>query len=172
MTFNLRSQLSAQVRSLRRYALALVRNRDDADDLVQETLLRAIGGARMFRPDADLRSWLFGILHNVHVSARRREQVRARAASSIETLARSDLPADQIGHIELRRTMEAFARLSDDQRQVLTLVAVEGMSYREAAEMLGIPIGTLMSRLARARDALRSNLGHGERDPFPLRVVK
>jgi RNA polymerase sigma factor (sigma-70 family) len=177
VTFSLRNQLSNQVRALRRYALALVRNRDDAEDLVQETLVRAIAGARTFRPDADLRSWLFGILHNVHVSDRRRDQVRDRAASAIETLAGSAIPPSQPGHVELRRTMEAFARLPEEQRRVLTLVGVEGMSYQEAAAVLGIPMGTLMSRLARGREALRQDLGRndpGRRDggPVHLRVVR
>ncbi len=182
MTFSLRNQLSSQVRSLRRYALALVRNRDDADDLVQETLTRAIAGAGTFRPNADLRAWLFGILHNLHVSGRRRDQVRARAAAAIETLALTSIPASQPGHVELRRTMDAFARLSEEQRQALTLVAVEGMSYQEAAGALGIPIGTLMSRLARGREALRREMErrdpetdqsrHREGGPIPLRVVR
>jgi len=172
VTFSLRNQLSNQVRSLRRYALALARNRDDADDLVQETLVRAISGAQTFRPNADLRAWLFGILHNVHVSGRRREQVHARSAASIEALAHSCIPPDQPGHVELRRTMEAFARLPEEQRRVLTLVAVEGMTYQEAAKVLDIPPGTLMSRLARGREALRKEMGHRDRGPVSLRVVR
>lgn len=172
MTFSLRNQLSDQVRTLRRYALTLARDRDDAEDLVQETLVRAIAGARTFRPDANLRSWLFGILHNVHISDRRRDQVRTRAAASIETLARTDIAPNQPDHIELSRTMEAFARLPEDQRRALTLVAVEGMSYQEAAGILGIPLGTLMSRLGRGREALRADVRGGERGPTALRVVR
>lgn len=172
MTFSLRSQLADQVRALRRYALALSRNRDDADDLVQETLVRAISGAQGFRPNGDLRSWLFGILHNVHVSARRREQVRTNSAPSIEMLAQTSIPASQPGHMELRRTIEAFAGLPEEQRQVLTLVAVEGMSYQEAARVLEIPLGTLMSRLARGREALRAATDYRHRGPASLRVVR
>ncbi len=181
MTFSLRSQLSDHVRTLRRYAMTLVRNRDDAEDLVQETLVRAIAGARTYRSEANLRSWLFGILHNVHVSDRRRDQVRTRAAASIEPLARSEIAPNQPDQVELARTMEAFARLPEDQRRALMLVAVDGMSYQEAAGILGIPLGTLMSRLARGREALRADVrgdlrGDGGRGddgrPAPLRVVK
>lgn len=182
VTFSLRSQLSDHVRTLRRYAMTLVRNRDDAEDLVQETLVRAIAGARTYRPEANLRSWLFGILHNVHVSDLRRDQVRTRAAASIEPLVRSDIAPNQPDQVELARTMEAFARLPEDQRRALMLVAVDGLSYQEAAGILGIPLGTLMSRLARGREALRGDLrgdgGRGDgsrRDdgrPAPLRVVK
>ena len=177
MTFSLRDQLSNQLRSLRRYALALARNRDDAEDLVQETLVRAISGSRTFRPNGDLRSWLFGILHNVHVNGVRREQVRARGASAIEAMAYGQLPPNQPDHVELTRTIEAFSTLPDEQRRVLTLVAVEGMSYQEAARQLDIPLGTLMSRLARGREALRVEMGHremGQRDraPAALRVVR
>ncbi|AWK86499.1 sigma-70 family RNA polymerase sigma factor [Azospirillum thermophilum] len=170
--FSLRNQLGNQLRALRRYALALSRDRDDAEDLVQETLVRAISGAQGFRPEGDLRAWLFGILHNVHVSARRRDRVRTDSASSIEMLAQTSIPATQPGHVELRRTIEAFATLPEEQRQVLTLVAVEGMSYQEAATVLNIPLGTLMSRLARGREALRAATDHGRRGPVSLRVVR
>ncbi|HEY0834439.1 MAG TPA: sigma factor-like helix-turn-helix DNA-binding protein [Azospirillum sp.] len=108
---------------------------------------------------------------------RRRDQVRDRAATAIEALAGTEIPPSQPGHVELRRTMEAFARLPEEQRRVLTLVAVEGMGYQEAAAVLGIPMGTLMSRLARGREALRHDLGRIDperRDggPVHLRVVR
>ncbi|WP_029008279.1 sigma-70 family RNA polymerase sigma factor [Azospirillum halopraeferens] len=169
--FNLRSDLSDQLRNLRRYALALVRNRDEAEDLVQETLMRAIAGAGGFRAGADLRRWLFGILHHVHASSARRYQVRARAAAMLEDYADEAVPAPQPDQIELQRTMEALYALPEEQRQALVLVALEGLTYQEAADMLHIPVGTLMSRLARGREALRTATGRSSGSPA-LRVVR
>ncbi|MGQ9368823.1 sigma-70 family RNA polymerase sigma factor [Azospirillum sp. ST 5-10] len=169
--FNLKNDLSEHLRNLRRYALALVRNRDDAEDLVQETLVRAIAGAGGFRQEADLRRWLFGILHHVHASSARRYQVRARAASMLEDYADDTVPAAQPEQVELQRTMDALFDLPVEQRQALVLVALEGQTYQEAAAMLNIPIGTLMSRLARGREALRKATDR-DSGPAKLRVVR
>ena len=169
--FNLRSELSGQLRSLRRYALALVRNRDDAEDLVQETLVRAIAGAGGFRSGADLRRWLFGILHHVHASSARRYQVRARAAALLADHADTAQAPPQPDQVELQRTIDALYALPDEQRQAVALVALEGLTYQEAAEMLNIPVGTLMSRLARGREALRVATGRSS-GAAALRVVR
>ncbi|MDA8107641.1 MAG: sigma-70 family RNA polymerase sigma factor [Betaproteobacteria bacterium] len=140
---------------LRRYARALVGDRAAADDLVQDTLERAWSRLHLFRPGSDLRAWLFTVMHNVHVN-----QVRAaRAAEPID----EDMPelaqrAPQHDALVVRDLERSLARLPIEQREVLLLVALEDLSYEEAARTLGIPIGTVMSRLARAREKLRAML--------------
>ena len=141
------------VRSLRRYALVLTRDSDEAEDLVQEALTKALAGARLFSPERDLRVWLFSIMHNAHVSRLRRKRTAQNARAY---LAEEDSrPASQMAHMELRQALDCLARLPDDQRRAVALVALESMSYAQAAKVLGVPIGTLMSRLARGREALR-----------------
>lgn len=155
---------------LRRYARALTGERGAADDLVQDTLERAWVKRHLWRQDSDLRAWLFTVMHNVHVN-----QVRSRAVGS--TVYLDDETADapvrptQADMLEVRDIGTAVARLSLEQRQVLLLVALERMSYDETARTLGIPIGTVMSRLARARERLRLLLA-GETGSASLKVVK
>ncbi|WP_372426315.1 sigma-70 family RNA polymerase sigma factor [Salinarimonas chemoclinalis] len=149
------AEITAHVRSLRRYALQLTRSRDAADDLVQECLARALANASTLKPGLPVRPWLFRILHNLHVSEQRK--LRLRRATLLDP-AEERVPASQDERLELRAVLDAVARLPDDQRSVLHLVAVEGMSYQEASRILEIPIGTLMSRLARGRETLRRSL--------------
>lgn len=148
--------LQVHIASLRRYAYVLCRNDADADDLVQQALVKAIAGAHTYRPDQDLRAWLFSILHNAFVSQQRQFARRARAARFLEsTLRETDTPPDQEQHVEAQQTLNMLSRLTPDQQSVLVLIAVEGLSYAEAAKTLDVPIGTLMSRLARGREELR-----------------
>lgn len=148
--------LPVHIASLRRYAFVLCRNHADADDLVQESLMKAIAAADTYRTGKDLRAWLFSILHNTFVSGKRRYARRARAARFLEsTLGEAGIPADQEKHVEAQHTLNMLSRLTPDQQSVLVLIAVEGLSYAEAAEALDVPIGTLMSRLARGREELR-----------------
>jgi RNA polymerase sigma-70 factor, ECF subfamily len=164
---------------LRRYALVLTRDGDQAEDLVQEALLRAIAGAATWLPGADLRPWLLSIVHNTHVSRRRRRLVEAAGAAELAAAGGAAVaPPVQLHRVELAQTVAALWGLPDDQREVLALVAIDGLSYKDAAEILGVPLGTLMSRLARARAALRRAVGGGDaaaggggRRPA-LRVVK
>ena len=153
-------ELEVHIASLRRYARALLRNRTDAEDLVQEALARAVARADTFKTGTNLRAWLFTILHNVHVN-----QVRARAARPVEVPveaveARLVTPARQEERVEVRDMMRALDELPDEQRQMLLLVALEGLKYEEVAATLGVPIGTVMSRLSRARDAVRAKLAN------------
>ena len=150
---DLRNDIVGHVDQLRRYALVLTRNPDEAADLVQDTLLRGIDAADSFVAGGDLRKWLFAILHNSWVGSRRRAATRIAG----DALARPALaePAGQTDHVFLTQTLAALARLPDDQRAAVVLVAVEGIGYRDAADILGVPVGTLMSRLARGRAALR-----------------
>ena len=140
---------------LRRYARALVGDRFAADDLVQDTLERAWVKFHLYRGGTDLRAWLFTVMHNVHVN-----RVRAQRPTDVLT---DDLPelaqrAAQGDSLMVRDMDRALARLSEEQREVLLLVALEDMSYEETARALGIPIGTVMSRLSRARERLRTTM--------------
>ncbi len=148
------TQVILHIPRLRRYARALTGERYAADDLVQDTLERACNKLHLWRRGSDLRAWLFTIMHNVFIN-----QVRGRKGSAniplddeIMALPGHSAPADRL---EVRDLDAALARLSDEQREVLLLVALEQLSYEETAKVLGIPIGTVMSRLSRARERLR-----------------
>jgi len=155
---------------LRRYARALTGERGAADDLVQDTLERAWSKLHLWRHGSDLRAWLFTIMHNVHVN-----QVRSRAASSTVPLdddtAEAPVRPTQSDMLEVRDIDAALRRLPLEQRQVVLLIALERMSYDETAKTLAIPIGTVMSRLARARERLRVMLAD-EGTGTGLKVVK
>jgi RNA polymerase sigma-70 factor (ECF subfamily) len=155
-------EIEACVPALRRYARALTHDSDRADDLVQDCLERAIRKRGLWRPTGSVRSWVFRILVNVHRNELRRVR-RSIAPISLEVLPGGD-PADidvQPGRLALAETARAMQTLSAEQREVLLLVGVEQMSYAEAATVLSIPVGTLMSRLARARATLRSLTDNG-----------
>lgn len=149
-------EIAGCVPALRRFARALTHDSDRADDLVQDSLERAIRKRGLWRPSGSVRSWMFRILLNVHRNDIRRSR-RAPAPVPLETMAGSDPagPDVQPGRLALAETARAMQALPDEQREVLLLVAVEEMSYAEAAAVLSIPLGTLMSRLARARATLR-----------------
>ncbi len=149
---SLKSELHSHVASLRRYALVLTRDPVAADDLVQETLVKAIAKADTFRPDTDLRPWLFRILHNTHISDLRRAKTRTDAAADLpEPLARECAQTQ----LELKQVLGALDQLPGAQRMPIILIALREMSYAEAAKALDVPLGTFMSRLGRGRDALR-----------------
>ncbi len=143
---------------LRRYARALTGDRLMADDLVQDTLERAWMKRHLWREGSDLRAWMFTIMHNVYVN-----QVRARIADATIPLDTEafNVPAcgSPVELLEVADLDAALRRLPDEQREVLLLVALEQLSYSEAAGALGIPVGTVMSRLFRARERLRVLLG-------------
>jgi RNA polymerase sigma-70 factor (ECF subfamily) len=140
---------------LRRYARALVGDRSAADDLVQDTLERAWSKFHLYRGGTDLRAWMFTLMHNVHVN-------RVRAQRPVDAL--SDDGPEMLQHVTqgdplmIRDLERALASLREEQREVLLLVALEDMSYDQAARTLGVPIGTVMSRLSRARERLRAKM--------------
>jgi len=149
-------ELHAHITSLRRYAYVLCRDHAEADDLVQESLMKAIAKADTYRPDKDLRAWLFSILHNTFISHKRQYARRARASRFLDsTLKEAGVKPEQEQHVEVYDTLTMLSRLSPDHQSVLVLIGVEGLSYAEAAEVLDIPTGTVMSRLARGREELR-----------------
>ena len=144
-----------EIPRLRRYARALTRSGDRADDLVQDTLVRAIAKAHLWQAGTDIRAWLFTIMHNQHVNAVRRA-VREQGIVDIEGMSSSLVATtDPTASRQLWELERALARLREEQREVVLLVGLEGMSYETAAKVLGVPIGTVRSRLSRAREALR-----------------
>ena len=154
---NVREQLAALLPRLRRFGRTLARNREDADDLVQIALERALMRIEQWQPGTRLDSWMFRIMQNAwidEVRARERRGQTFVAEEQGENVGTSTTDA-QIDAIAVRR---AVAQLNDDQRAVVALVLVEGLPYREAADVLGVPIGTLTSRLARARETLQALL--------------
>ena len=145
-----------QLAPMRRYARALTRDERQAEDLVHDALVRAYERRSTFRPGANLRNWLLSILHNSFIDGHRRQQVELRGKTEVAQIAERTFPAEQETSVYLQQIGRAFRALPDEQRAVLHLVAIEGLTYQEAANALGIPIGTLMSRLSRARAALRA----------------
>src|ERR1700739_4730826 len=141
--------------ALRRYARTFVRGAADADDLVQDTLERAISRWHQRRSDGETRTWLFTILHNLAVNHLRRAARRGRELP-LDDAGESDVAVPSAQEDALRHDdiLAAVGQLPDEQRGVLLLVSLEDVSYAEAARILGIPIGTVMSRLARARARL------------------
>jgi RNA polymerase sigma-70 factor, ECF subfamily len=153
--------LEAEIPRLRRYARYLVRDIDQADDLVQECLTRAVAKIDSWTEGTNLRAWLFVILRNCHINEirhNRRMVVDGDLDADHEAPA---VPANQEAHIALREVREAFMTLSEEHREVLLLVAIEGLQYEEAAAILNVALGTVRSRLSRARQALRDALGEG-----------
>jgi RNA polymerase sigma-70 factor (ECF subfamily) len=161
-------QIVALIPRLRRYARALVGERMRADDLVQDTLERAWAKLHLFRAGTDLRAWLFTVMHNVHANQVRATRETVELDESALEAASGDPQGDRLDMRDLER---ALRRLPTEQREVLLLVALEDMSYDEAARTLGVPIGTVMSRLSRARERLRS-LMYGLPQSSKLQVVK
>lgn len=162
-------ELETCIPALRRYARALTRDADHADDLVQDCLERAIARRGLFRRAGPLRPWLFTILTNLHRNALRRRR-RHGEMSDIDAMPELGIPAPQPGHLALAELDRAIGTLPLDQKEALLLVTLEGLAYAEAAAILGIPAGTLMSRLGRARATLRQITGSAH-EPH-LRTIK
>ena len=162
-------QLLTWVPRLRRYARALSRDRDDADDLVQDTLERAWAKSGLWRGVADMRAWLFGIMHNLHVDGVRRPRLQITAMD--DETPEVPVAATQGERLAVLDLQSALDQLSVEQKEILLLIALEDMGYADVAKTLGIPIGTVMSRLSRGRERLRA-LIEGHADPVRLRVVR
>jgi RNA polymerase sigma-70 factor (ECF subfamily) len=164
-----RDQLLACIPRLRRYARALVGERAGADDLVQDTVERGWARLASWQGGSDMRAWLFSIMHNVHIDQVRRPLLPTESLSE-ETLVPA-APGSPSAGLDLRDMETALRRLPDEQREILLLVALEEMSYDDVARTLNIPIGTVMSRLSRAREKLRANM-EGQPYSAALKVVK
>jgi len=159
--------LSPLIPALRRYARSLMRNRWDADDLVQDCLERAISRWHQRRRGDDTRAWLFAILHNLAMT-RLARAARHPATVSIDEASTASVAPAASDPLAGRDILAALARLPDEQRAVLLLVTVEDLSYAQAAQVLGVPVGTVMSRLSRARDRLHTLLADDPGDAATL----
>jgi RNA polymerase sigma-70 factor, ECF subfamily len=148
----------AELPTLKKYALRLTRCAHLAEDLVQDCLARALSRRHLFNNDANIRPWLFTVMHNLHVSNCRQAKVRGTYAKSQTAVACEGREATQEHVSDLNRVYRAINGLPKEQRDVVVLVTLQEFSYQEAATSLGIPIGTVMSRLARGRDKIRSVL--------------
>src|SRR5258705_3240598 len=153
--------------NLRRYARALVGDRDGADDLVQDTLERAVRKFHLWRP-GDLRAWLFSIMHNVFVNQLKARKIAPEVEIDENALAAPIPTVTSVDVIDLQR---ALLCLAPEQREVVLLVALEDMTYADVSRSLGIPIGTMMSRLSPGTDKLRRMM-NGEAIRSGLRVVQ
>jgi RNA polymerase sigma-70 factor (ECF subfamily) len=149
-----RQQMLAALPHVRRFAISLSRSEADGDDLLQATVERIL--TRTTPEGVDMKKWMFRICKNIWIDEIRSRQVRTRAASSqdIKIHDRPDAEDEIMGRLKLAKVCSAMDELPDDQRIVLSLVAIEGLSYKETASVLDAPIGTIMSRLARARKNL------------------
>lgn len=162
--------LVTHIAGLQRYARALLGDPSEADDLVQECLQRALSQSRPWRTVRDVRAYLFTILHNVHADHMRQRR-KTDGGTPLENAVRYlATPATQYKRMELKDLGRAMAKLREEQRQVILLVGLEGMTYQEVADILGVPVGTVMSRLSRGREALRQLMA-GDNQAY-LRMLK
>jgi RNA polymerase sigma-70 factor (ECF subfamily) len=166
----LMGEIEASIPALRRYAWSLLRDTDDADDLVQDCLVRALDHVAADPAVAAVRPWLFTIMHNLFVS-RWRTTRRRRVTMPVDAADTVEVPVgpEQDDALSRRDLLAGLDRLTDDQRQVLLLIGVEGLEYREVASILDVPVGTVMSRLSRARDSLHAYMD-GTKRPILRRV--
>jgi len=155
------AQLAELLPRLRRFAHTLSRNPADADDLTQATIERALVSRQQWQPGTRLDSWAYRIMRNLWIdTARARTRRSAREAPEEEGLGVGEDPREAMdAAVDLKRVMAAMARLPDEQREIVALILVEGFGYREVSEMLGLPIGTVSSRLVRGRTALLAMVG-------------
>jgi RNA polymerase sigma-70 factor (ECF subfamily) len=163
---SLRDSLVAEMGSLRAFGVSLCGDKERADDLVQETLFKAWNHLDSFKEGTNLKAWLFTILRNTYFSERRKRRREVEDADGSYAARLSTQPA-QHGHMEMQDFRAALVQLPDDQREALILVGAAGFSYEEAAEICGCAVGTIKSRVNRARNRLAGMLGleDGESDP-------
>ncbi|MCZ0812647.1 MAG: RNA polymerase sigma factor [Pseudomonadota bacterium] len=157
-----KKELIEHLPAMRAFAMSLTRNPATADDLVQDTIVKAWGNFDRFKPGTNLRAWLFTILRNTYYSLYRKRRREVEDPEGQMAGAISEKPAHD-GHLVMTDFREAFAQLSDEQREVLILVGAEGFSYEDAAEMCGCAVGTVKSRTNRARKRL-AELMHLDED--------
>jgi RNA polymerase sigma-70 factor (ECF subfamily) len=152
-------KIEALIPRLRRYARVLTHDAVAAEDLVQDSLARALAKIHLWEQGTDLRAWLFAILHHQHISLARRD-ARQRASIQLQRYhSRSTVSPPQTARLELRDLKRALAKLPEEQRSLILLVGLEGMRYEEAAAAADLPVGTVRSRVARGREALRTMTG-------------
>jgi RNA polymerase sigma-70 factor (ECF subfamily) len=161
--------IAREVPHLRRFAVSLTGDVDRADDLVQDAVERALKKRRSWRRTGSMRSWLFKLLYRVYLNSQARRRLERESAVRIGRETTDRAPATQEGHVEVLNIGVALQQLPADQREVVLLVGLEGLSYDEAAFVVGVPIGTIKSRLYRGREALHE-VRNGTRGPSLRRV--
>lgn len=167
---NTPDNIAAHISGLRRYAMALVRNAAEADDLVQECLCRTIERARSWRKINDVRSYLFTTLHNLYIDTIVKKRQRYECVPDEVIERKLTVAPCQLHRIEVRDLSRAMDRLPAEQREVLLLVGLEGLTYEAAARVADVPIGTVMSRLSRARESLRRQMDGENRNDDEFRA--
>ncbi len=153
--------LTAEMENLRKFALHLTRNKADADDLVQSTFLRALEKADYFEDGTSLRKWTSKIMFNLFVTDYRRKTKFETQYDPEPYIQAQAISAPQESEAELHAVGNAMSKLSNDHREILTMVCVKDMPYQEVADALGIPVGTVRSRLSRARESLSAMMSKG-----------
>jgi len=166
----LRDALVAQIGNLRAFAVSLCGDRERADDLVQETLYKAWNNLGSFEEGTNLKAWLFTILRNTYFSERRKKKREVEDVDGAYAAKLSSGP-EQHGHMDMRDFQEALSELPDDQREALVLVGAAGFSYEEAAEISGCAVGTIKSRVNRARRRIAESLNLNADDDDPVSMV-
>ncbi len=152
------SELTKLLPNLRAFARSLTRSSDQADDLVQEALVKAWRNWHQFAPDSNLKAWMFTIMRNAHLSERRKRKNEVQDVEG-EFASQLSAKAEQPGHMDLIDFQVAFAKLLPEHREALVLIGAEGFSYEEAALMCGCAVGTMKSRVNRARTKLAALMG-------------
>ncbi|WP_299968775.1 RNA polymerase sigma factor [uncultured Roseobacter sp.] len=162
-----REALVEHLPAMRAFAISLTRNSATADDMVQDTLVKAWTNIEKFQPGTNMRAWLFTILRNTYYSSRRKAKREVADIDGVHTEALAEKPAHD-GRLQMKDFRDAFAQLSDEQREALLLVGASGFSYEEAAEMCGVAVGTIKSRTNRARLRLSALLELDEDDALEM----
>ena len=161
MTTEFSADLVGFIPHMRAFARLITQNHDKANDLVQDTIVRALKAEHQYTPGTNMKAWLFTILRNLHVNTLRRNKIRF---DSIEegALDYFAVAANQESHLELQELKRCMTKLSNEHREILILVGASGFSYEEAAEICGCAVGTIKSRLSRGRQELYQLMMHGE----------
>ena len=162
-----RDELVEHLPAMRAFAISLTRNGAIADDMVQDTLVKAWTNIEKFEVGTNMRAWLFTILRNTYYSSRRKAKREVADVDGIFTENLAEKPAHD-GHMQMSDFRKALAQLQDEQREALLLVGASGFSYEEAAEMCGVAVGTIKSRTSRARARLAELMGHDENEVLEM----
>lgn len=162
-----RDELVEHLPAMRAFAISLTRNGSLADDMVQDTLVKAWTNIEKFEPGTNMRAWLFTILRNTYYSSRRKSKREVADVDGVFTESLAEKPAHD-GHMQMNDFRKALGKLKDEQREALLLIGASGFSYEEAAEMCGVAVGTIKSRVNRARAQLAELMEHGENDSLEM----
>jgi RNA polymerase sigma-70 factor (ECF subfamily) len=162
-----REELVEHLPAMRAFAISLTRNSATADDMVQDTLIKAWTNIDKFQPGTNMRAWLFTILRNTYYSSRRKTKREVADVDGVFTESLAEKPAHD-GHMQMNDFRKALLQLNDEQREALLLIGASGFSYEEAAEMCGVAVGTIKSRTNRARAHLAEILGYNESESLEM----